>query len=103
VSTGIQVDTPTSKQVDIFPQKQEGTPAAKQVDTSTSNKFTFYFTAQELQKLDDVWEIMRRRTRGTKQRFSKSKFVRLALDRLLADFEQDQELVMTQLLAQSED
>jgi hypothetical protein len=59
-----------------------------------ASKFTFYFTPQQLERLDNAWEIMRRRSRGQKQRPSKSRFVRVALDRLLDDFERNPEGVM---------
>jgi hypothetical protein len=66
------------------------------------SKFTFYFTPQQLERLDTVWEILRRRGRGRKYRPSKSQFVRVALDRLLDDFERDPEAVMNELIAQQE-
>ena len=67
------------------------------VDTSTS-KFTFYFTEEQLERLDRAWETMRKRTRGSRQRISKSQFVRLGLERLLDDFEREPELVINSLL-----
>jgi hypothetical protein len=68
--------------------------AAMQELSEKASKFTFYFTPQQLERLDNAWEIMRRRSRGQKQRPSKSRFVRVALDRLLDDFERNPEGVM---------
>ncbi len=62
-----------------------------------ASKFTFYFTEQQLERLDAVWEQLRRRGRSRGQRPSKSQFVRVALNRLLDDFERDPEAVIQQL------
>ena len=71
--------------------------------TSTSpSKFTFYFTPEQLERLDEAWDTMRRYTKGRRQRVSKSQFVRLALDRLLDDFERDPTHVTDVLLQQTE-
>ena len=63
-------------------------------------KFTFYFTPEQLERLDDVWEQLRRHKPRGQRRPSKSRFVRVALDRLLDDFHRDPEGVM-QLLTES--
>lgn len=60
------------------------------------SKFTFYFTPEQLDRLDDAWERMRKGRRGGR-RPSKSQFVRVALDRLLDEFEQDPEHVIALL------
>lgn len=66
------------------------------VDTPTS-KFTFYFTEEQLDRLDDLWGQLRRANRRGGQRLSKSHVVRVALDRLLADFDEHPERVMSEL------
>ncbi len=60
------------------------------------SKFTFYFTPEQLDRLDDAWERMRRGRRAGR-RPSKSRFVRVALDRLLDEFEQNPEHVIALL------
>lgn len=76
------------------------TPAPAPVSERAS-KFTFYFTPQQLERLDTAWEVMRRRGRERKLRPSKSQFVRVALDQLLDAFEQNPEQVMDLLVQQS--
>ncbi|HUG16220.1 MAG TPA: hypothetical protein VMM78_14545 [Thermomicrobiales bacterium] len=71
-------------------------PATVQPAAATQ-KFTFYFTEEQLERLDDVWERLRRDSRRSKQRVSKSLFVRVALDRLLEEFERDPEQVIAAL------
>ena len=88
--TRIQVDTPTRENVDTSTRTQADTPLGP-------SKFTFYFTAEQLDRLDRVWETMRNRNRGTKQRVSKSQFVRVALNRLLDDFDKNPEQVIALL------
>ena len=65
------------------------------VDTPTSigapEKFTFYFTPEQLERLDEVWSGLRKK--GTK-RISKSQFVRIALDRLLDEYEKNPDEVV---------
>ena len=68
-------------------------------DTPTS-KFTFYFTDEQLDRLDHVWEGLRREGRRTGVRLSKSHVVRVALDRLLDEFEEDPERVLAELKQQ---
>lgn len=103
---------PVTPEADI-PTTEEGVPL---VDTSTRTpihppisgpadtpaatapiKFTFYFTPEQLDRLDAAWESFRRRQRGAGPRISKSHFVRVALDRLLDDFDRNPEEVMSQL------
>ena len=62
-----------------------------------ASKFTFYFTPDQLERLDDVWEQMRKRRRRGR-RPSKSRFVRVALDRLLDDFARNPDNVMALLV-----
>ena len=88
----LPVDTSTRIQVDPPARKHADTPAA-----TAPIKFTFYFTPEQLDRLDEAWETFRRRQRGTGPRISKSQFVRVALDRLLDDFDRDPEMVMAQL------
>ncbi len=77
--TRAQVDTSTSERVDKQPQ---------------SSRFTFYFTPEQLDRLDRAWERFRREGRRSGQRMSKSLFVRVALDKLLDDFEQNPQEVV---------
>ncbi len=93
------VDTSTGIHVD----SQAGT----HVDTPTrildrSLKFTFYFSEEQLDRLDQVWETLRRSRRRPRRRISKSQFVRLALDNLLDEFEKDPDQVTRLLLQQAE-
>ena len=67
------------------------------------SKFTFYFTPAQLERLDQAWATLRRTSRGRGQRVSKSQFVRVALDRLLDDFERNPEGVAAALLQQPGD
>ena len=60
-------------------------------------KFTFYFTPEQLDRLDRAWETFRRRQRGDGKRVSKSQFVRIALDSLLDEFEADPDRVLRRL------
>jgi len=68
-----------------------------------TSKFTFYFTEEQLDRLDRLWETVRRTRRSPQRRVSKSEVVRLALDRLLADFERNPEAVTAALLRQPTD
>lgn len=84
-----------------------GTQAGEHVDTTTrtrvpdrSLKFTFYFTEEQLDRLDQVWETLRRTRRRPRRRVSKSQFVRVALDRLLDEFDRDPDQVTRTLLTQ---
>lgn len=70
----------------------QGTAAAR------TSKFTFYFTEEQLDRLDRLWETVRRTRRRPRRRVSKSEVVRLALDLLLADFERDPAAVTAALL-----
>jgi len=67
-----------------------------------SLKFTFYFSEEQLDRLDQVWETLRRSRRRPRRRISKSQFVRLALDNLLDEFEKDPDQVTRLLLQQAE-
>lgn len=60
-------------------------------------KFTFYFTPEQLRRLDNLWVRVKLDHR---QRLNKSEFVRLALDRLLEDFEQNPQGVLEALRRQ---
>lgn len=66
--------------------------------SSSTSKFTFYYSTQQLERLDDIWQETRGQIKGTRQRISKSQFVRLALDRLLDDFEKDSGKVINLLV-----
>ena len=85
--------TPVDPHTRMSVSVPEAGPTMQELSEKAS-KFTFYFTPQQLERLDNAWEIMRRRSRGQKQRPSKSRFVRVALDRLLDDFERNPEGVM---------
>ena len=85
--------------IPAYPQTDVDGPSATAVEASErASKFTFYFTPQQLDRLDNAWAQLRRRHRGTKQRASKSQFVRVALDRLLDDFERNPDDVIELLL-----
>ncbi|MBI2887582.1 MAG: hypothetical protein HYY02_10285 [Chloroflexi bacterium] len=60
-------------------------------------KFTFYFTPEQLRRLDDLWV---RAKLDHRQRLNKSEFVRLALERLLDEFEHNPRRVLEALRRQ---
>ena len=70
-------------------------------DEALAVKFTFYFMPDQLDRLDTAWSSFRRQARGSGHRLSKSLFVRVALDRLLDDFDQNPEAVLAMLRDQS--
>ncbi len=73
----------------------------KHVQAATGpSKFTFYFNEDQLRRLDDAWATFRRHTKGSGPRLTKSQFVRVALDRLLDDFDRDPEEVIALLRRQ---
>jgi len=88
IDTRLPVDMSTGEHVE---------PAAGSVPM----KFTFYFSPEQLERLDTAWSTFRRQTRGTGIRLSKSLFVRVALDRLLDEFDQSPDQVMGLLRDQS--
>ena len=94
----VPVDTQARVHADTSVPTPPATPAAELADRP--EKFTFYFTPEQLERLDDVWEQLRRHKPRGQRRPSKSRFVRVALDRLLDDFHRDPEGVM-QLLIES--
>ncbi len=92
--TSSPVDPSTSTPV----HPSHTTPADQLVAVpDRASKFTFYFTPDQLERLDDVWEQMRKRVRRGR-RPSKSRFVRVALDRLLDDFARNPDNVMALLV-----
>ncbi len=88
------VDLSTSTPVHTSDAVSVNQPA---VASDRASKFTFYFTPDQLDRLDDVWEQMRKRRRRGR-RPSKSRFVRVALDRLLDDFARNPDNVMALLV-----
>ena len=60
-------------------------------------KFTFYFLPEQLRRLDTLWL---RTKLDQRERLNKSEFVRLALDRLMARFDQDPKGVLDELKRQ---
>ena len=70
------------------------------IPSTTPVKFTFYFSVEQLDRLDTAWSVFRRRTRGSGLRLSKSLFTRVALDRLLDEFDRDPEGVVALLREQ---
>lgn len=107
--TGTQLPTEelTQEQVDTSTGIHVDNQAGTHVDTPTrilgrSLKFTFYFSEEQLDRLDQVWETLRRSRRRPRRRISKSQFVRLALDNLLDEFEKDPDQVTRLLLQQAE-
>lgn len=57
-------------------------------------KFTFYFAPEQLRRLDDLWLRAKLQYRA---RINKSEFVRLALDRLMEEFDQNPKQVLEDL------
>ncbi len=106
--THIPADTQTSKPVATPEGTQANTPTSTLVHTQTrvpadTQKFTFYFTQEQLDRLDQVWtELRQQRRRTGQQRVSKSQLVRVALDKLLDDFERDPEETICLLLKRLE-
>ena len=96
-ATGRPVDPVAPEMIDT--RQHVDTQARGRVDTSTS-KFTFYFTEEQLDRLDAVWQQLRRANRHSGQRLSKSHVVRVALDRLLDEFDQDPDAVIAELKLQ---
>jgi hypothetical protein len=95
-----EVKTPASAAPTPEPAVTPVDPQARgRVDTSTS-KFTFYFTDEELDRLDVVWQQLRRGSRRSGQRLTKSHVVRVALDRLLDEYDRDPERVISELKQQ---
>ena len=94
----VSADTQTRVHADTPSPTPPAMPAAELRDRP--EKFTFYFTPEQLERLDDVWEELRRRKPRGQRRPSKSRFVRVALDRLLDEFHRDPEGVL-QLLVES--
>lgn len=88
--------TPPEPQSRTDQESADGMPAPQRTDAPTI-KFTFYFTDEQLERLDDLWDQVRRRPRGSKQRISKSHVVRVALDRLLDEYDRDPERVTREL------
>ena len=60
-------------------------------------KFTFYFTPDQLERLDNLWV---RAKVDHRERLNKSEFVRLALDRLMEEFDRDPKSVISDLKRQ---
>lgn len=101
--TQLPAEDVTHEHVDTSTGIQVNSQAGTHVDTSTrildrSLKFTFYFSEEQLDRLDHVWETLRRSRRRPRRRISKSQFVRLALDNLLDEFEKDPDQVTGRLL-----
>lgn len=57
-------------------------------------KFTFYFTPSQLDRLDQLWLRTKLEHR---EKLNKSEFVRLAIDRLMDEFDKDPKTVLTEL------
>ena len=57
-------------------------------------KFTFYFQPSQLQRLDHLWVRTKLEHR---ERLNKSEFVRLALDRLMDEYDRDPTAVLGDL------
>jgi len=51
--------------------------------SDSRSKFTFYFSQSQLDRLDDMWSTVRKKTRGRKTKISKSSIVGHALEQLL--------------------
>ena len=103
-NTSQPVDLHTRTPVDIPTGEHVDKQTRPRVDTSTSvSKFTFYFTQEQLERLETLWEELRRQRKGTKrQRVSKSQIVRIALDTFLDQFESEPEKMLHLLVVKSE-
>ena len=71
--------------------------AATALVTAAPVKFTFYFSPEQLSRLDNLWVLAKLEHRA---RFNKSEFVRLALNRLLDEFEREPRQVLDDLRRQ---
>jgi hypothetical protein len=100
--------TEGAEQIDVA-IGEEPSPAPEEGMTSHAHetpgegapvKFTFYFTPEQLDRLDLAWSRFRRQSRGADRRLSKSLFIRVALDRLLDEFDRQPEEVMALLRGQ---
>jgi len=60
-------------------------------------KFTFYFMPDQLERLDNLWLRVKLDHR---ERLNKSEFVRLALARLMEEFDRDPKGVLAELRRQ---
>lgn len=60
-------------------------------------KFTFYFMPDQLERLDNIWV---RAKVDHRERLNKSEFVRLALERLMEEFDRDPQSVIAELRRQ---
>jgi len=89
--TPVQAALPTTAPAPIAVQ-----PAPPQVtELAPANeapvKFTFYFQPEQLRRLDDLWLRAKLQYRA---KINKSEFVRLALDRLIDEFDNDPQRVL---------
>lgn len=85
-----QEDIPTRTHVEKPTRLRTNTSTSKPVDVSTgTTKFTFYYTEEQLERLDQAWMKMRKGRRGKRKRLNKSQFVQLAVDRLLDQFDEN--------------
>ena len=98
-ATGKPVDPVAPEVIDA--RLRVDTQTRVHADTSIS-KFTFYFTVEQLDRLDTVWQQLRRTNRHSGQRLSKSHMVRVALNRLLDEFDQNPDAVIAELKQQLE-
>lgn len=80
---------------DTAPEPAPTVPAT--VGTEPTVKFTFYFSPSQLRRLDDLWLRAKLEHR---QRLNKSEFVRLALDRLMDEFDRTPHAVLEALKQQ---
>jgi len=104
IKTGERPSSPLLPPTAAAPRAPDLAVSAQPHDQGTTGarttKFTFYFTEEQLDHLDHLWERVRRTRGSRRRRVSKSEIVRLALDRLLTDFEQNPEAVIAALLQQ---
>lgn len=80
--------TDTSTHVDV--------PESVEEVTSGQTKFTFYFTNDQLARLDRLYIGLRKNGR---RRVTKSQVVRVALDKLLDDYETNPDEILRALSA----
>ena len=75
-------------------EEPQTTPPTEKTGGGAPVKFTFYFMPGQLERLDDLWVRAKLEHR---ERVNKSEFVRLALERLMDEFDRDPKAVIAEL------
>ena len=97
--TGAAPPRPSRASGNASPRTVAGEAPAPHAEAGSQSpvKFTFYFMPGQLERLDNVWVKAKVDHR---ERLNKSEFVRLALDRLMAEFDRDPTTVIADLRRQ---